>query len=160
MLYKPCEICKTPFPLYKSQLGKRKTCSKSCSGKLKTGNKNPFFGKKHTSETKKKTSDAKVGKTGKLSNRWLGDKAGYTALHLWINKILGKPSTCEHCGRTGLSGRAIHWANKSGEYKRNPKDWLRLCTFCHREHDKKNNLDASLIWIFKETYYTERRVLA
>jgi len=66
-------------------------------------------------------------KSGEKHLNWKGDKVGYDALHDWVNSRLGKPDTCSYCGRSGLSGRQIHWANKSGDYKRDLTDWVRLC---------------------------------
>ena len=77
------------------------------------------------------------GVTGKLHGKWKGDEVGYQALHAWVRRQLGTPDTCEHCGKIGLEYPFIHWANKSGEYKRNIRDWLRLCVKCHSKHDKK-----------------------
>lgn len=66
---------------------------------------------------------------------WKDKRVGYSGLHKWVNKYLGHPDTCEHCGKSGLSGHDIHWANKSGEYKRDLTDWLRLCSVCHGKYD-------------------------
>lgn len=68
---------------------------------------------------------------------WKGDNASYAAKHMWVYKRLGKPNTCEHCGRSNLSGRMIHWANKSGKYIRDLNDWLRLCVSCHHKYDNE-----------------------
>lgn len=76
------------------------------------------------------------------SPHWKGDKVGYMGLHNWIRKQLGTPDMCEHCGKTNLKSRQIHWANKSGKYLRNIEDWLRLCVSCHRKYD---NLQKKLI---------------
>lgn len=66
---------------------------------------------------------------------WKGDKVGYNALHSWVARKLGKPGACEHCNKSRLSGRQIHWANKSHEYKRDLNDWIRLCVDCHAKYD-------------------------
>lgn len=78
-----------------------------------------------------------VGKqnTGENSYNWRGNKASYRSLHQWIERHLGKPDTCEHCKRSNLSGHLVHWANKSGKYKRDFSDWLRLCVKCHKQYD-------------------------
>lgn len=72
---------------------------------------------------------------GKENFNWKGDSVGYSALHSWIRKNKGTPKKCEHCGRTDK--KKYEWANISGEYKRDLNDWIRLCTKCHREFDKK-----------------------
>jgi len=64
----------------------------------------------------------------------------YIGLHKWIREQKGKPTKCEHCGKDGLTGRQIHWANKDHTYKRNLIDWIRLCRHCHNKYDLINNL--------------------
>ena len=54
---------------------------------------------------------------------------------MWVARWLGKPDICEHCGRNGLKGRQIDWANKSHDYLRDLNDWIRLCKPCHRKYD-------------------------
>ena len=66
--------------------------------------------------------------------RWKGDRVGYFALHHWINKKLGHPLVCEHCG---YSGKRLEWANIDHKYRRNLKDWIRLCKKCHCAYDRK-----------------------
>lgn len=67
--------------------------------------------------------------------KWKGDDVKYHGLHHWVAKKLGTPNTCEHCGKSGLKGRQIHWANKSHQYKRDLNDWIRLCRMCHATYD-------------------------
>jgi len=55
--------------------------------------------------------------------------------------VLGKPDTCEHCGVGELKGHQIHWADKSGQYKRELSDWLRLCVQCHKLYDTGNKAE-------------------
>jgi hypothetical protein len=138
-----------------SNLGKHH--SKETRNKIRIAN----TGKKHSLETKKKISEfvknnppSHSFKKGHKFNfspwnkgikwlrmkdesnpRWKGDDVGYCGLHTWIYRKLGRPTTCEHCGKTGLTGRKIHWANKSGKYLRNINDWLRLCVKCHSKYD-------------------------
>lgn len=66
-----------------------------------------------------------------------GTSAEYRNLHRWVEKMLGRPSKCEHCKKDDLRGRSIHWANKSGAYIKDTSDWLRLCARCHIIHDSK-----------------------
>lgn len=55
----------------------------------------------------------------------------YRSLHKRINKKFGKLDKCEDCGKNGLTGKQIHWANISGNYEEERKDWKRLCVKCH-----------------------------
>lgn len=75
-------------------------------------------------------------KKGDQHWNWSGDQVTYRALHKWVVKVLGQPDTCEHCGKSGLSGRQIHWANISRKYLRDKNDWIRLCVKCHKKYDK------------------------
>ena len=72
---------------------------------------------------------------GEKNGIWKGDNVSYSGLHYWVSYHLGKPDTCEFCGQNGLSGKQIHWANKSGDYLRDLNDWLRLCVSCHIKYD-------------------------
>lgn len=101
-------------------------------------------GKHLSEETKRKISEhnawrGKVTpnsfKDGELHPKWKGDAVGYQALHSWVYRKMGRPRTCEKCSRKNLTSRFIGWANKSGEYKREVGDWIRLCTKCHYHFD-------------------------
>lgn len=82
---------------------------------------------------------------GKDNWKWKGDSVGYYALHAWISRTLGKPDTCEHCKQSGLIGKKIQWANVSGEYKRDVKDWIRLCVPCHLRFDNKLKIPDEVV---------------
>jgi len=86
-----------------------------------------FYCQKHKIFTEQHKKNMSLGKTK--------DKVGYRAIHYWIERELGKPTKCEDC-LMEFSGHKIHWANISGEYKRDIKDWKRLCSSCHGYFDK------------------------
>lgn len=88
------------------------------------------LGKKLSMETKHRMSLS--AKKDEDNHKWKGDDVGYRALHLWVERQLGKPTICEHCG---LEERRMHWANKSHKYKREVSDWMRLCPKCHKQYD-------------------------
>lgn len=92
-----------------------------------------MLGKKHSKATKKKMSDSHLNEN---NHNWKGDNVGYRGLHYWVVRNLGQPTKCEHCGKDGLTGSKIHWANKSGKYLRKKSDWIRLCAKCHKIYDK------------------------
>lgn len=103
------------------------------------------YWKKHTSKMKgkkldpdyvKRRRESRVYPTEESCPSWKGEKIGYSALHNWVEKKLGRPKICEHCGKDNFPKRYIHWANKSGLYLRELDDWLRLCAKCHRQYDK------------------------
>lgn len=71
---------------------------------------------------------------------WKGESASYFAKHLWIINNHGNPKKCEHCKKVGekIKGRwNVHWANISGEFKRDIKDWIALCAKCHSKYDNE-----------------------
>lgn len=71
---------------------------------------------------------------------------GYSAIHNWVHRKFGMPAHCEKCG-VRENGRMYHWANISGRYVRERRDWIRLCVSCHRFLDMsdewKRNLSTS-----------------
>lgn len=126
---------------------------KTNSGSFKKGHKRGMTGKTHSEETKSKMKDSategdygfKKDRTpwnkdkpfpqvaGKNNPNWKGDYVGYNALHTWVARNFGSPKKCSKCGTT--KKQRYEWANISGKYLRARKDWIRLCTSCHRRLD-------------------------
>jgi hypothetical protein len=75
---------------------------------------------------------------------WNGSSLEYRKLHQWVERNLGKPDECTECRNVGLVGHKIHWANISGEYKKDITDWVRLCAWCHRKFDLKKQYETDL----------------
>jgi hypothetical protein len=66
----------------------------------------------------------------------------YSGMHSWIRRTWGPASAigkCDQCGKSGLSGRQIHWANKDHKYTRSRSDWMLACRPCHAAHDRDHN---------------------
>lgn len=111
--------------------------------KFEKGNKFAFQkGNDPWNKNLTKETDERIKRYGeKMSNelhwKWKGDEVEYRALHAWVERQLGKPTKCEHCDKDNLVGQQINWANKSGEYKRDITDWIRLCVKCHRKYDNQ-----------------------
>lgn len=113
---------------------KGKTFSREHVQKIKVkliGNKYAL-GYRHTKEALKKIG---VASTGPKNSQWRGSNVGYSGLHTWVSKWLGKPKICEHCGK---HGDRLHWANKSHRYLRDLNDWIRLCATCHSKYDRSH----------------------
>jgi hypothetical protein len=70
---------------------------------------------------------------GEKNPYWKGDAVKYVGLHRWVQRHKGKAVKCAHCGKTGY----CHWANISGEYKRDLDDFVSLCVSCHKFYDQK-----------------------
>ena len=87
-------------------------------------------GRKRSEETKKKFS---LAKTGERSPVWRGNKVGYWGLHHWIRHHLGSAKECKVCG--GFFSTYYEWANISGKYKRDARDFISLCRRCHTNYD-------------------------
>lgn len=72
------------------------------------------------------------GQFDELQPNWKGDDVSYAGLHKWLGRRKGKaPRLCEQCGRVAR----CHWANISGEYKRDLSDYRALCASCHKYED-------------------------
>ena len=103
------------------------------------------FGFQKGNSHSERWKEMKKTQIGENSPNWKGDKVGYWGVHDWIQKKLGKPKKCEHCGKIGMYNYRkngvkvwnIQWANKTGKYLRDINDWLQLCSKCHSEYDKK-----------------------
>lgn len=131
----------------------RKYCSRTCYWKNKIGTKHNWgykIGDSLRGKPKSKEHREKVAAilrsmtpkqrnlpTGEKNKLWKGDKARCGTIHDWVYRYRGSPKKCEDCGTT--KKKWYHWANISGEYKRDLKDWKRLCVPCHNKFDKGRN---------------------
>jgi len=85
-----------------------------------------------------KISLSKLGKkrpdmVNEKNPNWKGEDVGYTALHHWISRKYGTLKRCEDCG--SLDSKKYEWANTTGIYNRDIKNWKRLCVKCHQDRD-------------------------
>src|SRR3990167_2950991 len=70
---------------------------------------------------------------GKNSPSWKGTAASYSAFHMRVRALRGRPKFCEFC-KTRNSKSTYEWANISGCYD-DPTDYRRLCRSCHCRMD-------------------------
>jgi hypothetical protein len=116
---KQCLICGSTFYVPGWRLKDKtrgKYCSNECANKAREGicySKPPI-------------------KIGEFNNKWKGDKVGYSPLHRWVRRWLGKPKNCSSCG----SEENLVWSNISRKYKRDLSDWQPLCQKCNLGYDK------------------------
>ena len=110
-----------------------------------------MLGHKHSPEIRKLIGDAQRDET---HHGWKGDNVGYSSLHAWVVRKIGKADHCE-MDKTHKSTR-YHLANKSGKYKRDLKDWIKLCPSCHKKQDLLLKTFASKIFFFDGKHYTYR----
>lgn len=105
---------------------RRKNMSKAYSG-----SGNPMFGKDAWNKNKRCEVLAREN-----NGCWKGDKASYSAKHIWIRVNLGRANKCEDKECLGIS-KKYHWANISHKYKRERADWKMLCVKCHAKFDRR-----------------------
>ncbi len=159
---KSCENCGVSFEARRDhvKMGWGRFCSRKCAAKVTGGrykrtakhnraNSLSKRGLKKTREHRKNISTSLTGhkqsgstiekRVSQFRNErhwdWKGMDASYNAKHKWVEKRLGKPHKCSHCGRDDLKHRQYHWANVSRKYKRELSDWIRLCVRCHKKYD-------------------------
>lgn len=133
-----CLLCSALFyvPKWRLRRAGAKFCSYSCYWKSKIGKSS--WNKGTIGLTK-----ANKGSFVKSKRKWTGSLNEYKSLHHWVSKALGKPEICSSCGGRFLR-KKIHWANKSGEYKKDMNDWIRLCVACHYHFDKADK--RRMLW--------------
>ena len=83
-------------------------------------------------------TEFKSGRKDEKMYNWKGDTASYHGIHAWVSRWKGKPKICEKCGRGGLTGNKIHWANIDHKYRRVLDQYIRLCAKCHYAFDSEN----------------------
>jgi hypothetical protein len=76
----------------------------------------------------------KLNGRGSKTVNWKGPNASYIVVHHWVERHLGRPRKCAKCATE--TAKIYDWANKSGQYKRQLDDWIRLCRDCHAKYDK------------------------
>ena len=112
---KICKLCgkvfEKPYVTSKKEWGKRKFCSMPCY-----------------------RANGRQDMVGEKNHSWRGIKVSYSGIHKWITKHKGKPKICTFCG--SMTSKKFEWANIDHKYSRNLKDYISLCTSCHRIHDK------------------------
>ena len=82
---------------------------------------------------------AEVAKRGEDHPQWKGDSIAYSTIHRWITRVAVKTGVCSRCGVRRLT----HWANLSGEYKRDVADFSEMCVPCHWHYDNARRKAAA-----------------
>lgn len=73
---------------------------------------------------------------GNRNTNWKEGKKSYIAIHQWVNRNKRKPTGCNSCL---IETKRLEAHNISGQYKRDIKDYVWLCTKCHCEVDQKGS---------------------
>ena len=133
---KKCVVCGSPF-LVKSitRMERSKTCSVECKYKYLA---KIYAGKpRHTEDSKRRIS---VKNKGDKNGNWIGSRATYSSIHIWVQRNKGVPDTCSECGKKGEKVNMrwnIQWANVDHKYTRELEKWIGLCSKCHAKYDNK-----------------------
>ena len=122
MISVKCIVCGKLRERYPSHANK-KLCSMACKSIWMSIKPSPLTGREFPE------------RRGVNNPSWKGESASYSASHHWMKKYFGSPMECEECRVIVIETRKIQWANISGKYLRDRKDWKRLCTRCHRKLD-------------------------
>lgn len=136
-----CEYCNKEFL---TKAWNAKTCSSYCNTRNWRKNnpekniqikriwrrKNGVLERGSLELKRKISNDAKnyVARGSEHPN-WKGDQVGYRSIHRWVERYLNKAKYCTN-NPSHFSAR-FHWANISGEYKRDLSDWRQLCPACN-----------------------------
>lgn len=137
-----CETCGKEFYVYPSYIRKAnklgstiRYCSMACYDK--TGENNPFHGKRHSKESKKMMSQSPtrsrfgVGEDNPNFVRY-GEEYGFKGSRAswWRRKLMKEIGRCEHCGTDDKRVLTMHHIdrNRSNNEREN---LLLLCWNCH-----------------------------
>ena len=132
-IYKKCVTCGKKFYVYPSRINEKLFCCMACYRKDQFGREMTPDARKLAIKRLQKCRFNKVMPKGKNHHGWKGEKAGYRAIHYWVERQLGKPKKCSICG----TEKNVQWANKDHKYKRNVEDYFEACSSCHKIHDIK-----------------------
>ena len=70
---------------------------------------------------------------------WKGDKAGYAAIHYWVQRYKPKPEVCDLCGKSGK----LQLSNKTGKLIRDIENFQYVHKSCHIKYDKEMKIKHS-----------------
>lgn len=148
-----CETCGDEFYLCPSFIrqhekhgSKIRFCSMKCYDK--TGDKNPFHGKKHTTESKNKMSEnpnRPKFQRGENNPNFLryGSESSYIGKTdvWWRKKLLKEIGECEKCGLKDKRILTIHHKDRNKE-NNTRENLILLCWNCHNLDHYKSKTGA------------------
>ena len=163
-----CENCSKEFIGTKTQ----KFCGIECKNKFHSehlkGDKNPFYGKKHSEETKKKMSENHADFSGENHPMWNNSitqeeretrdvlKRVNIEYKEWRHLIFERDSyTCQCCGDNkggNLNAHHLNGYDKFKEQRYDVDNGITLCIKCHKEFHKKYGKGNNTLEDFKEFY--------
>lgn len=136
-----CQVCHSDYSVLPYRKLISKHCSRECHNSV-AGTKGGAAGKGRPKTPSKRPDLAEYNSTharrGPQNPRWIheGHAQAYSTIHLKVNRLFTKGTSCESCGKTGL----LHWSNKDHRYSIKKRDWQTLCPKCHGAYDAKHKL--------------------
>jgi endogenous inhibitor of DNA gyrase (YacG/DUF329 family) len=139
-----CTVCNKPKEVKPYRKKTFRFCSYKCKQASMIGKPTWNKGLKYTPEQKSKLNMDGLAIGHQIGNKhrywkgdnhhaWKGDFPSYSALHYWLYRQVGKATYCSNNKKH--KSTVYHWANISGEYKRDINDFMQLCPSCHFKHD-------------------------
>lgn len=116
---------KTKKKMSISSIGKKKS---------KIHCKNISIAKKGTIFTKEHKQKISIANKNKWITRW--NNLTYRGKHYRISILYGKADKCENINCQNRNPKRYEWANISGNYLEDKKDWIKLCVTCHKRMDR------------------------
>lgn len=125
--------------------------------KINVGRKFPKMTREHCHKISMALTGRKIPKSvclkmgiSRRANKnpnWAGNKVKYISLHQWIYRNYGVPDKCEIDGckypKQGssylITRPTLQWANITGIYDRDRKNWKMMCRSCHAKFDHPKN---------------------
>lgn len=143
--YRICPVCKIKYYVKKSQLLIYKVCSIKCQGITKRGIIPANIKIAQANSPIKKGNKLASCNFGEKHWNWQRNDPSYKAIHDWLRKKYGNANKCENkkciyprkCarGKLMIKPKQYQWANTSGQYKRDIKNFVQLCASCHKLFD-------------------------
>ena len=136
-----CNTCGKNLRRSPSKVNARNYCSYECFSSVRNaeisarGINTRMTTERSAKYATKRAEALRIKNVGPLHPMWRGDKASYRAVHYWVTRQKGKPSTCSKCGVSDERPRYIQWANVDGKYRRSLEDFIAMCVSCHKNHD-------------------------
>jgi len=150
---KKCTVCGKMFAknkyVCKKQWSKTEYCGTKCAGIARIGHKASKSAFKKGSIPWNKNKSVRLNDClikwreagngeGEKHPNWKGDKAGYSAIHIWVKSRKKRPEMCEECGKK--KNYSLHLSNVDHKYSRNIEDYRYLCASCHKLYDLEKGL--------------------
>lgn len=126
-----CETCKQEFYVFPSRMkdGNPRFCSQKCY--IREGNRNPFYGGKHSQKSSQNRNKFKTGKENPNFIRF-GRQSGFVGKTFiwWRNYLMEQFGKCETCGFPDKRILEVHHKDRNRN-NNTRENLILLCPNCH-----------------------------